>query len=483
MIKADFFDTGEEPQTPPYRCRVGPRDYLRVARRHWLLLLASVAVALGVALVVNLNTTPVYAARVTFFFSTPGVGASDLYPASMFNTSRLSTYAKLLTSDEVATPLAGTPGIDLTPQEVRDAISSETVADTVMMEVSVEDQDRNRALLLLTRVTQRFRNSVEELERPAPTEPSTVKVTVVTGPALDEEPVAPNTMNNFALATVTGLVVGAIGSVGREVADHTVRTGEALQVLTSAPVLAQVPMDPGGPFVSSSTSARTEALREVRTQVQCAAATNSVKTLAVTSAVPGEGRSATACGLALLFAEAGQRVLIVDAELRHPRLAAFLGREDAAGLSTVLDGTAMLEQVLQPWGAGLWLLASGRTPPNPSELLSSPRMTELVDDVRKKFDVVIFDCPPLLPVTDAAVIAARADGTLLVVRARRTTSTQVTQAIRALHAVNASMLGCVLNMVTHKGPDAVPAYDTYLSGPNRSKPPRTWGGWKMQAAA
>jgi capsular exopolysaccharide synthesis family protein len=214
------------------------------------------------------------------------------------------------------------------------------------------------------------------------------------------------------------------------------------------------------------------------------AATRSVKTLAVTSAVPGEGRSATACGLALLFAEAGQRVLVVDAELRHPRLAAFLGREDSAGLSTVLSGTAALEQVLQPWGAGLWLLASGRIPPNPSELLSSSRMTALVDDVRKRFDVVIFDCPPLLPVTDAAVVAARADGTLLVVRARRTTSAQVTAAVRALHTVNASLLGCVLNMVARKGPDAVPTYDTYLSGPDGPKPSqRTWGGWKMQAAA
>ena len=459
---------------------MGLREYLRVARRHWWLLAASVVIALAVGAIVNLNTTPVYAARVTFFFSTPIAGASDLYPASMFNVSRLSTYARLLTSDEVATPLAGTPGIDIDAEEVREAISAETVADTVMMEVSVEDRDTNRALLLLTRVTQRFETAVEDLERPAPDEPSTVKVTVVSGPALDEDPVAPDVLNNFALAAVAGLVVGAIGSVGREVADHTVRTAEALQVLASAPVLARVPMDPGGPFVSASTSARTEALRGIRTQVQCAAAVRSVKTLAVTSAVPGEGRSATACGLALLFAEAGQRVLVVDAELRHPRLAAFLGREDSAGLSTVLDGTAGLEQVLQPWGAGLWLLSSGRTPPNPSELLSSPRMTELVDEARKKFDVVIFDCPPLLPVTDAGVVAARTDGTLLVVRARRTTSAQVTAAVRVLHAVNATLLGCVLNMVTTKGPDATPSYDAYLSGSRR--PRGDQGGWRRQAA-
>lgn len=452
---------------------MGLREYLRVARRNRWLLLASVIAGLGVALIVNLNTTPMYAARVTFVFSTPVTFATDLYPASLFNTSRLATYAKLLTSDEVATPLAGTPGIDLDPQEIRDAISSEPIPDTVMMVVSVEDRDADRALLLLTRLAHRFETAVEELERAAPTEPPTVKVTVVSGPALEDDPVAPDVLNNFALGSVVGLVIGATAAVGREVADNTVRTAEALQVLASAPVLANVPMDAGNPFVSPSASPRTEALREVRTQVQCAAATNSVKTLAVTSAVPGEGRSATACGLALLFAEAGQRVLIVDAELRHPRLAALLGREGSAGLSSVLDGTAVLEQVLQPWGAGLWLLASGRPPPNPSELLSSPRMTELVDDVRKRFDVVIFDCPPVLPVTDAAVVAARADGTLLVVRARRTTSAQVTAAVRALHTVNATLLGCVLNMVARSGPDAVPHYDTYFT-PRTGRRGRWW---------
>ncbi|MEV4279148.1 polysaccharide biosynthesis tyrosine autokinase [Actinoplanes xinjiangensis] len=459
---------------------VGLREYLRVARRNRWLLAASVILSLGVALLVNLYTTPVYAARVTFFFSTPGGGAGDMPGASMFSGSRLTTYAELLTSDEVAKPLAWTPGVDLDLEEIREAVTAEVVPDTVIMKVAVEDRDPNRTLLLLTRLSSRFATAVQELERPNPAEPSSVKVTIVSGPALDEDPVSPNPLNNFALAMVAGLVVGAVGAVGREVADNTVRNAEALQVLTSAPVLARVPMDPAGPFVSPSASPRTEALREIRTRVQCAAATGSVKTLAVTSAVPGEGRSATACGLALLFAEAGQRVLLVDVELRHPRLAAFLGREDAAGLSTVLDGTAALEQVLQPWGAGLWLLAGGRTPPNPSELLSSPRMTELVDEVRRRFDVVIFDCPPLLPVTDAAVVAARADGTLLVVRARRTTSVQVTDAVRALHAVNATLLGCVLNMVAGKGPDAIPTYDTYLSGPQPQ--PRGRGGWTMQVA-
>ncbi|MBO3741925.1 polysaccharide biosynthesis tyrosine autokinase [Actinoplanes flavus] len=459
---------------------MGLRDYFRVARRHRWLLAASVAIALGVATIININTTPVYAARVTFFFSSPVTMAGELYPASLFNVGRLSTYGELLTSDEVVTPLAATPGIDMDADQIRAAIASEPLPDTVMMEVSVQDPDPDRALLLLTHLTGRFERVVERLERPTPVQPSTVNVTVVSGPALDAAPVSPDVLNNLALALVAGLIVGAIGVVGREVTDRTVRNAQALQVLASAPVLARVPRDPGGALVSRGPSARTEALREIRTRVQCAAATGSVKTLAVTSAVPGEGRSATACGLALLFAEVGQRVLIVEAELRHPRLAAFLGRTDAPGLSTVLDGGAPLEQALQPWGAGLWLLAGGPAPPNPSELLSSARMTDLVEEVRRRFDVVIFDCPPLLPVTDAGVVAARADRTVLVVRAGRTTSAQVTAAVRTLGAVGAPLLGCVLNMVSRKGPDAVPNYDTYLSGP---EPPRGGqGGGKRQAA-
>ncbi|GGN10686.1 capsular exopolysaccharide synthesis family protein [Actinoplanes campanulatus] len=443
---------------------MGLREYLRVVRRHRWPLIASVAVALGVATIININTTPVYAARVTFFFATPAVSGADAYPASLFNFNRMSSYTELLTSDEVVIPVAATPGVDMDAEQIRAAIAAEPVPDTVMMKVSVQDQSRDRALLLLARLTGRFARVVEELERPAPAEPSTVQVTVVSGPALDTAPVSPDVLNNLALALVAGLILGAIGVVGREVTDRTVRTAAALQALTSAPVLARVPMDPGDPVVSRGASARTEALREIRTQVQCAAAAGSVRTLAVTSAVPGEGRSSTACGLALLFAEAGQRVLIVETEMRHPRLAAFLGREDAAGLSTVLNGGAELEQVLQPWGAGLWLLAGGPAPPNPSELLSSSRMTELVEEARRRFDVVVFDCPPLLPVTDGGVVAARADRTLLVVRAHRTTSAQVTAAVQTLHAVGATLLGCVLNMVARKGPDAVPNYDTYLSG-------------------
>ncbi|MDI6104048.1 polysaccharide biosynthesis tyrosine autokinase [Actinoplanes sp. NEAU-A12] len=430
-----------------------------------MLLVTSVLIALAVAAVVNIRTTPVYAARVTFFFTTPMTGAAELYPASMFSAGRLATYAALLTNEEIAGPLAAVPGVNLTPVEIAERITTEHIAETVLMEVTVKDQSRDRAMLIARALSVKFKDTVEALEY-QPGVGSATRVEVVDGPFLEKDPVSPRTLDNFIFAIMVGLIVGATSAMVRETSDHTVRSADALQSLACAPVLARVPEDDDapsspGPFVSAGTAARTEALRQVRTLLQSAAAATSLKTLAVTSAVPREGRSATVCSLALLFAETGQRVLVVDAELRRPRLARFLGLDDTSGLSAVLGGTATLDQAIQPWGVGLWLLAGGHPPLNPSELLSSTRMTEMVDEVRRRYDVVIFDCPPLLSVTDGEVVAARADGTLLVVRAHRTTAAQVTAAVQALHAVNASLLGCVLNMVP--GKDAAPIFDDYNS--------------------
>jgi capsular exopolysaccharide synthesis family protein len=175
----------------------------------------------------------------------------------------------------------------------------------------------------------------------------------------------------------------------------------------------------------------------------------------------------------MLFAKAGQRVLIMDADLRHPRIADYLGMEGAAGLTTVLVGKASVDEVLQRWGTHLWVLPSGLLPPNPSELLGSRYMAELLADLRKRFDTVIVDSPPLLPVTDAAVVAARADGALLVARSHRTRGAQVTAAVKALRSVDARLLGCVLNMVAAKGGETDSYYHKYssmgLSGRHRGE--------------
>ncbi len=144
---------------------------------------------------------------------------------------------------------------------------------------------------------------------------------------------------------------------------------------------------------------------------------------------------------------AGQRVILVEADLRRPKVASYLGIEGAVGLTNVLVGQVALDDVLQPWGDGrLAVLPSGTIPPNPSELLGSNPMSDLVAELRRRFDLVVIDTPPLLPVTDAAVASRHADGAVVVVRYGKTSRHHLTSALRSLEAVNARLLGTVLAM-------------------------------------
>jgi capsular exopolysaccharide synthesis family protein len=432
------------------------------------MVLTALMAALGIAMLITVHMVPQYATSVTFFITTPNNGATDAYQGGLFSQQRVKAYQTVLTSDRLAELIATAPGLDLGPEAIRKRISAQAIPDTVLLRATVTDSSRDRARLVATVLASRFKSLVESLETPPGAGISSVKVEVVVGPETADAPVSPRPVRNHALAGLLGLIVGAGAAVMREVLDTTVKTPESLQHLAAAPVLARVPFErtvKSGPraVTGANQSAWAESLRQLRTNLQFVELGKPRKTIVVTSATAREGKSMTACGLAMLFARAGQRVLIMDADLRHPRIADYLGLEGTAGLTTVLVGKASVDEVLQRWGSHLWVLPSGVLPPNPSELLGSRYMAELLDDLRERFDTVIVDSPPLLPVTDAAVVAARADGALLVARSHRTTGAQVTAAVKALHSVGARLLGCVLNMVAAKGGDAYCYYNAYSS--------------------
>jgi capsular exopolysaccharide synthesis family protein len=167
----------------------------------------------------------------------------------------------------------------------------------------------------------------------------------------------------------------------------------------------------------------------------------------VTSTRDGEGKSTVSVNLAPVVAETGRRVLLIGADMRRPRIGELLGIEGGVGLSNLLAGQRELDEVLQEWGdSGLVVLPCGPIPPNPSELLGGPRMSEVLAACAERFDLVIIDTPPLRPVTDAAVVAANADGAILVFWHGHTKRNHLRAAVQALEAVNARVLGCVLNM-------------------------------------
>jgi capsular exopolysaccharide synthesis family protein len=162
----------------------------------------------------------------------------------------------------------------------------------------------------------------------------------------------------------------------------------------------------------------------------------------------GEGKSTVAVNLAVALAETGSRVLLVDADLRRPSVARVLGIEGAAGLTTVLLGQADIDDVVQPWGtSGLHVLPSGALPPNPTELLGSLPMRRLLEQARARYDHVVVDSAPLLPVADSAVLAGLVDGTLLLANATKVRRHQLAESLQNLARVEAPVLGVVLNQV------------------------------------
>jgi capsular exopolysaccharide synthesis family protein len=179
------------------------------------------------------------------------------------------------------------------------------------------------------------------------------------------------------------------------------------------------------------------------------------RSFVITSSIESEGKSTTSANLAIALADTGSRVLLVDADLRRPKIANYLGLEGAVGLTDILIGRAELQDVIQPWGrAKLFVLPAGHIPPNPSELLGSARMEHIIAEFNRAFDVVIFDTPPLLPVTDAAILAKKVGGAIIVVAAGLAHKNQLKGAVTALENVGAPISGLVLTMLPTTGPDA-----------------------------
>jgi capsular exopolysaccharide synthesis family protein len=172
------------------------------------------------------------------------------------------------------------------------------------------------------------------------------------------------------------------------------------------------------------------------------------RTLLVTSAAPSEGKTTMACSIAIALAQGGQRVCIVDCDLRRPRLHRIFDRAGDAGVTNLLVGQASLDEVIKPTVVeNLWSIPAGPTPPNPADMLHSERFRKALAELAERFDRVVLDSPPIVPVTDSAILSTLVDGSIFVVRAFNTSKHITAQGLRALRDVDARIVGCVLNAV------------------------------------
>ena len=435
-------------------------DYLKIVRRRWALIAVSLLIALAAAAAVTITATPQYSSTARLFVSTPRSAGSDAYQGGLFSQQRVASYADLVTGEDLANRVVDRLKLDETGKALADQVTSHVVPETTIMDVTVTDPSPQRAQQLAATLAEEFTNFVPELETAPGSKRSPIKATIVDSPDVPSTPVSPRPLRNLALAGVLGLLLGLGLALVREMLDTTIKSPQDVTDATDAAILGTIMFDTKAqknPLVTQLElhAPRVESFKMLRTNLQFVEVDRLSKVFVITSAVPSEGKTTTAVNLSITLAQAGQRVLLVEGDLRRPRVADYLHLEATVGLTTVLIGRIGVEDSIQPWGPdGLHVITSGSVPPNPAELLQSHVMQDTLVKLRDRYDVIIIDAPPLLPVTDAALIASQADGAVLVFRHGKTTKDQALGAAERLHSVDARILGCVLNMAPERGADS-----------------------------
>ncbi len=291
-----------------------------------------------------------------------------------------------------------------------------------------------------------------------------------------------NLRQKVVLGFLVGLLLGLGGAFFLEYLDQTIKNAADVERTIGTPVLGRIPLEPK---LSASSNGRrqqiviltqlspddpaVEAFRALRTNVTFVGAEKPLQFITVTSPGPGEGKTTTAANLALILAQGGSRTLLVDGDLRRPQLHRAFGLVQDPGLTDILIGKAIAREAVRPEVAqSLDLLPAGAVPPNPSELLGSDAMRHTVAELRREYEFIVIDTPPSLPVTDATVVAAIADATIVVMRSGETEEGAAQRAVEQLRRVRARVAGAVLNGVTPRR-DQYYSYYTYSRSGRRSE--------------
>ena len=424
------------------------RDYLRVLRKRAWLVIVAILLCPTAALVSSLATAPVYQGTAKLFVAAktePGSGIATAYEGTLLSQQLVKSFSRVLESRVVAEAALRLDPQSLSPRQLQAKIHAEPVTDTLLIDLSVEDTDPSRARRLTNGVARAFIAAVPRLQSG-----SAVRVSLVEPALTPTEPIRPRTRLNVALGLLLGLIIGVGLAFLRETLDRSIKTPEELEAATGAPVVGTVPSFKAGkdpiPVAKKPRTAAAEAFRKLRTNFAFLGVDRMGLCCAITSPLAADGKSTVTANLAIALTQAGQRVVIVDADLRRPSIHKLFGLNQRIGTTTVLLDHAHLHDAIQHLDRDLPdVLVAGQLPPNPSALLASRRMQELVTELRATYEVVLIDCPPVLPVTDPMVVSHFTDGILLVARGGSTTRDQAQAAKAACLKAGAKILGSVLN--------------------------------------
>lgn len=330
------------------------------------------------------------------------------------------------------------------------------------------DADKERLDSKVTQYRELYSNLLQSYESVRLSEAQSVSSVVqVEQASPDATPIKPKVLQNTLLAAVIGFLLASGVIVAREALDDTIKAPEDISRKFKLPVLGVInhhnPSKDAPITITDPRSPTAEAYRALRTNVNYASVDKPLRTIMVTSSEPGEGKTTTISNLGVVLAQNGYNVILTDCDLRHPRVHKYFGLSNRSGLSSlfaqstdILNGTRQSTAVEH-----LTVVSSGLLPPNPAELLGSQKMQRILGTMRQSADIVLIDTPPILAVTDAAVLAPTLDGVLIVVRPGKTRASALRMTIEQFRQVNANILGIVLNDIDLRGKPYAYRYHNY----------------------
>lgn len=427
-------------------------DFLLLARRRFGWLIAGVVVGVATAVAVGLWVPKKFTAAASAYVVVDVAAGSNANAGVFFSASQLANqkaqaYASVIESNAVADRVRTSLGLSDSAEALSGRISATPVQNSSTIRVSAVADSPAVAQELADRAVEAASEELRTLEG----SDSPIRLELLSSAKLAPTSSSPKPAQTWGLCVGGGLVGGLVLAVVLGLADRRIRASEDVSARTTVPVVALVPFAESigrenGVEVESNFLSE-EALRKLRTNLKFASVDEELKVCVISSPNPAEGKSSIAFRLAQVMAAAGEDVVLIDADLRRPALEGSIGVDGSLGLSQVLAGSTTLDRALQKTDqAGLFVLPAGQIPPNPSELLGSQKMAELVTTLSREL-FVILDAPPLLPVTDAALLSRVASGVLLIVRAGKTRTDELDVALENVARAGGKTVGIVLNGV------------------------------------
>jgi capsular exopolysaccharide synthesis family protein len=465
-------------------------QYPRTLWRWRWLLLAITAICSVTSLLVSLQLPKTYQVTAVALVSPkqvipPSGGTTPVDPNQLPGIDNLvQTYIALVNTAPVRERLAAS-GIPRTPGELTGELFAIRQPNTTLIAIAASDRDPGVALAIGKQVIPAFNAALDQLQQNVGVSQQSHLDSLVAWEVPADAPLAPvkpDIVRNVLIALGAGLVAAVVVAFVLERLDNTIKDEVTVRTRLDLPVLVSVARRPAAKGQADAVEtvasnhlqdALSEQYRALRTGVLFSTLDTDLKTLLVTSTAPNEGKTTTATNLALVLAQGGSKVILVDADFRRPAMHRVLERPDRPGLGDfLLHGDKDLDNFAHQVAPNLMLLTSGTRPPNPAELVGSELMKRALDGLAAVADYVIVDSPPVGAVTDATVLGALVDGVILVIEQGGTPIPKIERALATLEAVGANILGVVLNKANRAD-----SYFYYYYGTEPTeKPPRR--GWK-----